>query len=204
MRGVIVGEGHTDHEDDRQDREDEDARDRQGEQGLVEVLVEQRGEILLVRGQALAELQALLGLAVLLDVDAPEVDQRGDDDDGEQTVEQDQEAVVAVDGLAALLVGLYGAEGEELAQVPPAEIQDIEQNAALEAEHREAAHDLSACELAEAHDQEGEPGRPAALGEGQPDLLEILAQPAEEARDHFSFSPQTENLRAIPSAGEGA
>ena len=87
-------------------------------------------------------------------------------------------------------MGFDGAERQDIREIAPTEADQVEQNTALEPEHRETAHELAAHELAEAHDEKREPGGPAALGKGQADLPEILAESAEKARYHLYNPPK--------------
>ena len=193
MRHVEVGEGHQNHEDDRQDGEHEDAQGRQGQQRFVELVVRQGGNVILGALELLAGGQDLLADLVLTDVHPPGVDEGQDEEDGQNTVKEDEEGVVAILGHAADLGGFHGTQGAHLGQVRASEEEDVQVEHRLEKEEQNAAHVLSPCEGAETHHQEGHAGFPVAGAEGIKDVLALQPQLL-----HNAPQPQEKPLQASP------
>ena len=183
MGGVKVGERHQDHEEDGQYREHEHAQRGQRQQRLVELAVRQGLYIVLGALELLAGGQDLLGDLVLADVGSPGVQKRQHEEQRQHAVEQDEEGVVAVDGLATLLVGLNDAQGVQLAQVRRAEVHHVQVEHRLEQEEQYAPAPLAAGEGTGAHHQVGQPGLPVAVPEGGEQIRDGEPQPLEQTHD---------------------
>ena len=91
VRGIKIRKGDEDHEEDRQDREDQHTQGGQRKQGLVELLVRQGMNILFGGLQFMAVLQQFLTDPVLLDILIPGIEETQDKEDGQHTVQQDEE-----------------------------------------------------------------------------------------------------------------
>ena len=193
MGHVEVGEGHQNHENDRQNGEHEDAQGGQGQQRFVELMVCQGSDVILGTLKLLPGSQDLLADLVLTDVHPPGIDEGQDEEDGQNTVQEDEEGVVAILGHAADLGGFHSAQGAHLRQVRPAEEENVQVEHRLEKEEQNAAHVLSSCEGAEAHHQEGHAGFPVAGAEGINNILACQPQLL-----HNAPKPQEKPLQASP------
>ena len=124
---VIVGKSNQNHENDGQNGEEGHAQDGHGQQGLVELGVQHVMQVLLGGLELLAIGQVLLGELVLLHVQAPGVEERQDEEDGQYAVEHDEEGVVAVDnGALSGGAGGLGAQRRQLRHIADAEEPEIE------------------------------------------------------------------------------
>ena len=94
MGCIIAGESHQDHVDNGQNGENQDTHHRQSQHGLVELVIHQRAQVILAALDLLALGSDIHADAALLHLHSPGADKGGNEDDGQQAVEQDLHGVV--------------------------------------------------------------------------------------------------------------
>ena len=97
VRSIVAGEGHQNHVNDGQNGEDDDAGQRQSQQSLVELIVDQRADIILAALDTLAAGGNVHADAALLDLQTPGPDKCDDKHNRQKAIEHDLDGIVAGD-----------------------------------------------------------------------------------------------------------
>ena len=204
MSSVVAGEGHQDHVNNGEDGEEHDANQGQSQQGLVELIVHQRPEVILAALDFLALSGDVGADAALLHLQAPGIDKADDEQNGEQAVKHDLYGIVT--GLPDFLVpnrivdeaaldstdGFTGLEPVALLQPvdTAAGTDHVGNKDRLKQEEEQAAHDLSVVNISKTKDKEGQLYCPVTLGKGSNDVenfvFDGLAATYEEGYDAAS------------------
>ena len=183
---VIVCEGNTDHENNRQNRKYENSKRRKCQKRFVKMLIQQRVKCLTVRGKSFSLLQPKLLDHILTDIHSPDKEKGSNQNDGQNSEEQNQKAVVSVHGLAADFLCRYRSKRRNLAYILPAELNQVEEEQNFRSQKCKSLDHLTAKDRPEAHHHIGNSGFPVSVCKCRPDFTKILSECREE-RSHRIF-----------------
>ena len=194
MGSVIASEGHQNHEDNRQNCKGQNAEDGKGQQGLVELIVHERAQVILAAFDLFALGSDVHADPALLDLQPPGVNERDDKQNGQQAVKHDLDGVVtgvpdlSVENGVVGAAALYRTDGrtflEPLALLQPVDAaagnQHIGDKDKLKQKEKQTTHDLAVVEVTEAKDEKGQLDSPVALGESRSDVDEEVNEAASD------------------------
>ena len=197
---VIVGESHQHHEDDGQHSEHHNTGQRQSQQGLVELIVHQRPQVILAALDLSAGSGNIHADTALLDLHSPCGDKAHNEDSGQKAVQQHTDGVVTVNphidiqNLIVDVAALHRTDGGTVLE--PVDLAQPVKTAGghghignkdnLEQQEQQSAHHLSVIQVAKAKEQEGQLYCPVALGEGGENIHRLITNGAAALDKEFA------------------
>ena len=133
-------------------------------------------------------LQNLLADPVLLHIQPPGIDQRKDKENGQDSVKQNEEGIVPVNGFPAFLVGFNRSQRTQLAQIIAAgklrvREEHIQVEQRLKNEEQDTSAPLAAGAGTKAHDHIAETGFPVSVPERLHQVLQFFADAPKQTEE---------------------
>ena len=186
MGSIVACEGYEHHIDDGQNGEGRNAKHRKSQKSLVELIIQQRAEIVARAPDLFAAGGDVHAYGALLHLNSPCINEGNDEDDGQKTVKQDLDGVIAGDPYIRVIdniideASLNIADGiagaQEVHLVQPVKTagghEHIAEEYYFKREEKNTSQDLSIEKVAEAKDKERNFNGPVAFYKGTADFLQ--------------------------------
>ena len=155
MVGIVVGECHTDHEEDRQNRKDENPQAGKSKQCFIKIMIEKRVQKGSVGRKLLSGAKNPLLFSILADIHSPDKKERQNNNNGQNTEQENQKAVVSVDRSAVDLLCLHRSQCGQFAEVYHTEPGNVPEEKKLRRKEGQSFDDLSSEQRTQSHNEIG-------------------------------------------------